>query len=139
MPDVATSADPKRPKSGSETRSSVAIFLRIPAVEHSALADRARDEHITVQELIRRAAVSAVIGQSDGQRRVARSTLSEGDRVLLASLKRSLDSLAGLLIQNARDERRARGLTNLWQSIERQLSSLNDVRRALDNLVKPRR
>lgn len=126
----------KPSRSGTETRSSRALLVRLPAADHAQLSARADAAGVTVQELMRQAALAA--GDTPKQRRQLATrelTLCDGDRIRLSELFRSTSTLAGLLVQSAKSERIAAGQTELWRAFERHLDALAESRLVLREIL----
>jgi hypothetical protein len=136
----ASTTSTTRGRSGTETRSSRAVLVRLPAADHARLSVRADAAGVTLQELMRRSALAADGPPSPPEQSTSRDiTLCNGDRKRLSDLLRATSSLAGLLVQAAKGERLAVGQTELWYAFERHLAALGESRQALRDILEKSR
>jgi len=131
--ELAPEAAPKRARSGSETRASKAVLVRFPTEDYERLTQQAAETGVTIQELLRRSVRKVRAAPSPTG--AAGFALCDGDRARLSDLFRVTSSLAGLLVQAAKGERRQVGQSELWHALEQHLRAIAEPRELLRTLV----
>jgi hypothetical protein len=134
---IGANLSKERRRSGSENRSSHAVLVRISPKDFALLSARADAAGVTVQELMRQAALAAKTAPKSRRRPPTHeAALCDGDRARVSALFRATSSLAGLLVQAAKGERIASGQTELWRALERHLDALAESRQALRDILE---